>query len=282
MSQRTGILAGGNWIIDHVKIIDTWPTQDSLANIVGGSDGSGGSPYNVLVDLAKMGAPIQLAGVGLVGDDSDGHKIIADCSMYRINADAMQRTTAAPTSFTDVMTVQGTGRRTFFHARGANALLQAAHFDFTKTNARIFHLGYLLLLDGLDGAVARATKLTDFGGYLDIVADYVFYVAVPLGFACAAEANRLPAAALLASFALTGTSFLAFAAIAAKRGLETTAHGRKSIFYNTGLAEGGETILAFVLMCLWPAHFGLIALVFTAMCLVTALQRSLTAWEKFH
>ena len=78
MSQRTGILAGGNWIIDHVKIIDTWPTQDSLANIVGGSDGSGGSPYNVLVDLAKMGAPIQLAGVGLVGDDSDGHKIIAD------------------------------------------------------------------------------------------------------------------------------------------------------------------------------------------------------------
>ena len=138
------------------------------------------------------------------------------------------------------------------------------------------------LLDGLDGAVARATKLTDFGGYLDIVADYVFYVAVPLGFACAAEANRLPAAALLASFALTGTSFLAFAAIAAKRGLETTAHGRKSIFYNTGLAEGGETILAVVLMCLWPAHFGLIALVFTAMCLVTALQRSLTAWEKFH
>ncbi|KAB2643442.1 MAG: carbohydrate kinase family protein [Verrucomicrobia bacterium] len=154
MSQRTGILAGGNWIIDHVKIIDTWPTQDSLANIVGGSDGSGGSPYNVLVDLAKMGAPIQLAGVGLVGDDSDGHKIIADCSMYRINADAMQRTTAAPTSFTDVMTVQGTGRRTFFHARGANALLQAGHFDFTKTNARIFHLGYLLLLDGLDAPSA--------------------------------------------------------------------------------------------------------------------------------
>ena len=137
-----------------MKIIDTWPTQDSLANIVGGSDGSGGSPYNVLVDLAKMGAPIQLAGVGLVGDDSDGHKIIADCSMYKINADAMQRTTAAPTSFTDVMTVQGTGRRTFFHARGANARLNATHFDFTQTSARIFHLGYLLLLDGLDAPSA--------------------------------------------------------------------------------------------------------------------------------
>ena len=154
MTLRTGILAGGNWIIDHVKIIDTWPAQDALANIVGGSDGSGGSPYNVLADLAKMGAPMPLAGVGLVGDDSDGRKIIEECARYKIDAGAMQHTTAAPTSFTDVMTVQGTGRRTFFHARGANALLDATHFDFTKTHARIFHLGYLLLLDGLDAASA--------------------------------------------------------------------------------------------------------------------------------
>ncbi len=154
MSTRTGILAGGNWIIDHVKIIDTWPAQDALANIVGGSDGSGGSPYNVLVDLAKMGAPMPLAGVGLVGEDADGHKILADCAAHKINAGAMQRTTTARTSFTDVMTVQGTGRRTFFHARGANALLDATHFDFSQTNARIFHLGYLLLLDRLDAPSA--------------------------------------------------------------------------------------------------------------------------------
>ena len=154
MTHRTGILAGGNWIIDHVKIIDIWPAQDALANIVGGSDGSGGSPYNVLVDLAKMGAPMPLAGVGLVGQDADGRKILDECARYKIDAAAMQQTTAAPTSFTDVMTVQGTGRRTFFHARGANALLDATHFDFTKTNARIFHLGYLLLLDGLDAASA--------------------------------------------------------------------------------------------------------------------------------
>ncbi len=86
------------------------------------------------------------------------------------------------------------------------------------------------LLDGLDGAVARATRITNFGGYLDIIADFVFYVAVPVGFAFAAEANRLPAVLLLASFALTGTSFLAFATMAAKRGLETAAHGRKSFF----------------------------------------------------
>jgi phosphatidylglycerophosphate synthase len=138
------------------------------------------------------------------------------------------------------------------------------------------------LLDGLDGAVARATRLTDFGGYLDIVADFVFYVAIPAGFAFAAEANRLPAVLLLGSFALTGTSFLAFATMAAKRGLETTAHGRKSFFYNTGLAEGTETIAAFVLMCLWPSHFGVIAIVFAAACVLTVIQRSLAAWDHFQ
>lgn len=138
------------------------------------------------------------------------------------------------------------------------------------------------LLDGLDGAVARATSLTDFGGYLDIVADFVFYVAVPVGFAFADEANQLAAALLLASFALTGTSFLAFATIAAKRGLETTAHGRKSFFYNTGLAEGAETIVAFILMCVWPAHFSLIAAVFATLCGLTVIQRSFAAWGHFR
>jgi len=150
MSSRTGILAGGNWIIDHVKIIDTWPVQDSLANILSSTHGTGGSPYNILIDLAKMGAPIPLSAVGLVGKDADGQIILDDCQRFKIDATALQQTEQAPTSYTDVMTVQGTGRRTFFHARGANALLDSNHFNFVKTNARLFHLGYLLLLDKLD------------------------------------------------------------------------------------------------------------------------------------
>lgn len=138
------------------------------------------------------------------------------------------------------------------------------------------------LVDGLDGAVARLAGPTDFGGYLDIVADFVFYVSIPLGFALAGTANLLPAVILLAAFALTGVSFLAFAAIASKRGLETRAHGVKSFFYSTGIAEGSETILAFVLMCLWPASFGLIAGVFAAICFLTVLQRSILAWVTFR
>jgi len=151
MSSRTGILAGGNWIIDHVKVIDTWPAQDTLVNILSSSNGTGGSPYNILIDLAKLGVPIPLAAVGLVGKDGDGGMILEDCAKHGIEAGALQQTTAAPTSYTDVMTVRDTGRRTFFHARGANALLDSPHFDFTTTTARIFHLGYLLLLDKMDG-----------------------------------------------------------------------------------------------------------------------------------
>lgn len=137
------------------------------------------------------------------------------------------------------------------------------------------------LLDGLDGAVARATRLTDFGGFLDIVGDFVFYVTVPVAFGLAAPDNLLPALLLVASFALTGTSFLAFAAMAGKRGLETTAHGRKSFFYNTGLAEGAETIAAFIAMALMPQHFGTIALGYAALCIATVFQRTLVARKTF-
>ena len=146
-------------------------------------------------------------------------------------------------------------------------------------------LGLILasrLLDGLDGAIARATRPTDFGGYLDIVCDYIFYIATPLGFALAETTNRPASLLLLASFTLTAVSFLAFASIAAKRRLETTTHGRKSFFYSTGLAEGAETILAFVVMCLWPAGFPAIAVVFSALCLATVAQRTARAFHDFH
>jgi phosphatidylglycerophosphate synthase len=129
--------------------------------------------------------------------------------------------------------------------------------------------------------VARARGLTDFGGYLDIVADFIFYVSVPLGFALADPANALPAALLLASFTLTGISFLAFATLAAKRGIETAAHGRKSFFYNTGLAEGAETIAVFIAMCLWPDWFATIAYGYAVLCLLTVIQRSFAARAAF-
>lgn len=137
------------------------------------------------------------------------------------------------------------------------------------------------LLDGLDGAVARTNGISDLGGYLDTLSDFAFYVAVPLGFGFAATTNTAPAMVLIAAFTLTCASFLAYAAIAAKRGEETTAHGAKSFFYSTGIAEGAETIAAFVAMCLWPAQFPIIAYAYAALCLLTVIQRSLMARGAF-
>jgi len=145
-------------------------------------------------------------------------------------------------------------------------------------------LGLILvsrLLDGLDGAVARATRPTDFGGYLDITCDYIFYLAVPLGFAFSNMQDMPYALILTASFTLTAVSFLAFAAVAGKRGLTTAADGPKSFFYNTGLAEGFETIAAFMLMCLLTDQFPVIASVLAVLCVVTVLQRSFAAAKEF-
>src|SRR5579859_6473026 len=147
---RSGLLAGGNWIIDQVKLIDVYPQPEQLANIRGQSQGTGGAPYNVLLDLAKLGASFPLMGAGLVGKDDLGRKIFADCRKHKIDTRHLSATSDAPTSYTDVMTEQGGGRRTFFHARGANALWRGEDLNFSKTKARIFHLGYLLLLDALD------------------------------------------------------------------------------------------------------------------------------------
>ncbi len=133
------------------------------------------------------------------------------------------------------------------------------------------------ILDGLDGALARRRGPTDFGGYLDSVSDYLFYAAVPLGFAVANPVNALPAAALLASFLLSGSSFLAFAALAAKRGLTSAAHGPKSFFYLRGLAEGTETIAVFVLAVLRPDWFAALAYGFAVLCVLTAVQRLIVA-----
>lgn len=147
---RKGLLAGGNFIIDHVKIIDAWPQQDMLATILSETSSNGGGPYNVLKDLAAMQAGYPLAAAGLVGDDPNGTWIINDCAQAGIDTRQLHRTSKAPTSYTDAMTVVGSGRRTFFHQRGANALLDEGHFDFHATTASHFHLGYLLLLDEMD------------------------------------------------------------------------------------------------------------------------------------
>ena len=144
---------------------------------------------------------------------------------------------------------------------------------------RAYGAGLALLLlsrlcDGLDGAVARQTQPTDRGAFLDITLDFIFYAAVVLAFAFAdPAANALAAAALLAGFMGTGSSFLAFAVMAAKRQMSKPMSSEKSFYFLGGLTEGTETLGFFVAMCLWPAQFALLAWVFAGLCVVTTIAR---------
>lgn len=138
------------------------------------------------------------------------------------------------------------------------------------------------LLDGLDGAMARAQTPTSRGAFLDIAFDFAFYGLVVLGFALADPArNALAAAVLLAAFIGTGSSFLAFAVIAERTGIKTEAFPMKGIAYLGGLTEGTETILVFVLMCLFPAAFPGLAMIFAALCLLTTVMRWREGYRRF-
>lgn len=130
------------------------------------------------------------------------------------------------------------------------------------------------LADGLDGELARKGHPTEAGSFLDITLDFVFYALFPIGFAIYdPAANALPAAVLVCSFVGTGASFLAFATQAQKRGIVSPNFSYKGLYYLNGLAEGTETIIFFVLMCLFPAYFVPLAWVFATICAITAINR---------
>ncbi len=148
--ERYGIASGGNFIIDHVKLVDLWPEEGMLSIIIDEKRANGGCPYNVLKDLAILNTEIPLSAIGMVGNDENGEFILNDLSNLKIDTTLMYKSEEEPTSYTDVMTVKSTGRRTFFHNKGANKLLDIEHFDFSRIKAKILHVGYILLLDSLD------------------------------------------------------------------------------------------------------------------------------------
>jgi sugar/nucleoside kinase (ribokinase family) len=158
-TERRGIACAGNWIIDHIYICDRWPREETLSNILQEGRGTGGASYNCLVDLAKFqGAPgpgktarkIPLEAIGLTGDDANGKFIRQNMADLGVDAAALAATESAPTAHTLVIVAKETGRRTFFHNRGANAHFGPEHVPVDKIKARLLHLAYLLLLDRMD------------------------------------------------------------------------------------------------------------------------------------
>ena len=151
---------------------------------------------------------------------------------------------------------------------------------------QLFDIAFWLILlnrvaDGLDGAVARANTATDFGGYLDIVCDFVFYSAIPVAFAAAQPENGLASAFLVFSFIGTASSFLAFAILAEKHNISTETRGKKAFYYLGGLTEGAETILLLLAMVTWPSYFIFMAFGFGLLCWVTTITRIYAAYSQF-
>lgn len=148
-------------------------------------------------------------------------------------------------------------------------VLAAQHYDWA--------LALILcnrFLDGVDGTMARIVGPTDRGAYLDTVCDFLFYAAVPLGFALGDPGtNALPAVVLLASFLGTGAAFLGFAAVAGKRSMLSPTYPNKGFYYLGGLTEGTETIALFCAACLWPRYFPALAYGFSIACVVTTVTR---------
>ena len=138
------------------------------------------------------------------------------------------------------------------------------------------------VIDGLDGAVARASRSSDFGGYLDIVSDFIFYSAIPLAFAMARPETALAAAFLIFSFIGTATSFLGFAILAEKHHVTTQIRGKKAFYYLGGLTEGTETILLILAILVWPDHFSVMAIIFGILCWVTTGTRIYAAYRQFN
>jgi phosphatidylglycerophosphate synthase len=204
---------------------------------------------------------------------SIGHKTMFDARLRPlINGplDALARPLHAKGVGADLVTV----------ASCAIGLLAALAIGIGYTKLALVLIAANRIGDGLDGAIARLSGPTDRGAFLDITLDFVFYASIPLAFAIADPANNaVAAAALLAAFLVNGTTFLAFATLAAKRGLSTKAQGHKSIYYLAGIAEGGETIAAFSLVCLFPTIFPKVALLFAALTAASAIARMIIGWR---
>ena len=137
------------------------------------------------------------------------------------------------------------------------------------------------LADGFDGAIARNSKLTDFGGFLDTVCDFIIYSGIVFSFGLYSTENLPHALFLIFSFIGPTTSFLAYAIIAGKRKISTDKRGKKSFYYLGGICEGTETIFTLLLMCVIPQYFGIICIIYGVLCWMTTMGRIYNAWIDF-
>lgn len=150
MTQH-GFVLGGTLIVDRVKIVDIYPQEGTVANILQSSRGVGGCPTNNALNLKILDPELPVAVIGCVGDDDDGQYVLDALTQHGVNTQGIVVSSEKPTSYTDVITVKGSGQRTFFHDRGANSGWSYADVPFERyAGYKIAQIGYILLLDEMD------------------------------------------------------------------------------------------------------------------------------------
>jgi phosphatidylglycerophosphate synthase len=142
-------------------------------------------------------------------------------------------------------------------------------------------------LDGLDGIVARLHgRVSDLGGYLDLVADFVVYASIPAALALrpGADAALLPATViLLAAFYVNTISWTVAAALLEKRAVDPgVPRPVTSVAIPEGLISGGETVLFYGLFLILPEHQVPLFYTMAGLTALTVLQRVLWAGRAFR
>jgi len=164
MSSKSGILCAGCWTLDQIRVINHWPTEESLALTLRTDKQGGGSAHNVSIDLKKMDASLPVFTAGLIGQDAAGDFLAEQAAQFGVDTTQLKRIAETTTSFTDVMTVESTGKRTFFHHTGTNDLITPDHIDVEQSSAKILHLGLLGVHKNLD-----APWMQEANGWVEIL-----------------------------------------------------------------------------------------------------------------
>jgi sugar/nucleoside kinase (ribokinase family) len=138
---RVGFVTAGTWCVDRNKLLDYWPGEDGLVEIRGVEQRGGGSGCNFAVDIRKLDPDMPVETMGLVGDDDDGRFLLREADEHGIGRAQLAVTAEAATQYTDAYGSLRSGRRTHIYYAGTAALLTPAHFDFSRTHARIAHFG---------------------------------------------------------------------------------------------------------------------------------------------
>lgn len=138
------------------------------------------------------------------------------------------------------------------------------------------------IIDGLDGTVARvAERQSDFGGYLDILLDFVVYAAIPVGFAISSidRPVLIWAVALEGAFFVNACSWMYLSAVLEKRASGARATGElTTVTMPPALVAGFETVVFYALFFLFPEKLALLFGIMTTLVGINIVQRLL--WSR--